>query len=351
MEESNEERVINFDELYSILNDRLYKSINKEEFEIVADQVKKLLEIQKLKLEDIEFFENGQSYTAIGVGNVVLKIGPEIKCVKNPYQLLPFHQESLEDSKQKMYLCHKAATNNLNREDAQKIYNQIRDIGGLWTDPKENNLGRVNGLSNINESFENNVDLYDTGIEFSPNDGNNYIIDCEDVIFLTPEIINNMDKSGSWSTLPYGGSTSNRIYTKYLETQDIDEIYEQNYIYPDETLLTYELQYQKEKGNIEKMKACKERLKDIENKRRQAEYETKQRYIYNRGTNIGKKYSAKEIGIRVLQKTNLTRVKDMVSKIKERFKSIVTKKQKLLNGSNHNEYEQSNDYYNTDRDD
>lgn len=318
----NCENIDGFNNLFNILNTKLYKKISIEEFNKIKNLVTKLLDIQKMTLDDIEYYVSGQSYTAIGIGDAVLKIGPEIRFVKNPYQLLPFHQEDLEDSNQKMYLCHRANSENLNRQDAQKLYNIIRDMGGLWVDPKENNLGTISKFSDINKFFENNVDYYDTGKQFSANNGNNYIIDFEDVIFLTPEIIQSMDKSNIWSTLPYGRNTSNRIYTEYLKTQDINEVYERNYIYPSETLLSYEQEYQKEKGNFEKVLECKNRLKEIENKRRQALYELKQREFYNRGSNIGKRYSAKEIGIQILQKTNLTRLKDIVSIIKNKFKSV-----------------------------
>jgi len=322
MNEVNDKNIDGYNNLFNILNTKLYKKISIEEFNKIKNLVTKLLDIQKMTLDDIEYYVSGQSYTAIGIGDAVLKIGPEIRFVKNPYQLLPFHQEDLEDSNQKMYLCHRANSENLNRQDAQKLYNIIRDMGGLWVDPKENNLGTISKFSDINKFFENNVDYYDTGKQFSANNGNNYIIDFEDVIFLTPEIIERMDKSNRWSTLPYGGNSSNRIFTEYLNTQDINEIYEKNYIYHSETLLSYEQEYQKEKGNLEKALICKNRLKEIENKRRQALYELKQRENYNRGTNIENRFSAKEIGIQVLQKTNLTRLKNIISIIKNKFKSV-----------------------------
>lgn len=266
MKEVNDKNIDGYNNLLNILNTKLYKKISIEEFNKIKNLVTKLLDIQKITLDDIEYYETGQSYTTIGIGDVVIKIGPEIKCVKNPYQLLPFHQEDLEESKQKMYLCHRAKSENLNQNDVQKLYNIIRDMGGLWVDPKENNLGTISKFSDINNFFENNIDYYDTGKQFSANNGNNYIIDFEDVIFLTPEIIQSMDKSNRWSTLPYGGNTSNKIYTEYLKTQEIDEIYEKNYIYHSETLLSYEYKYQKEKGNFEKALICKNRLKEIEKK-------------------------------------------------------------------------------------
>ena len=318
----NCENIDGFNNLFNILNTKLYKKISTEEFNIIKNLVTKLLDIQKITLDDIKYYENGQSYMTIGIGDAVLKIGPEIKFVKNPYQLLPFHQEDLEESKQKMYLCHRAKSENSNQKDVQKLYNIIRDMGGLWVDPKENNLGTISKFSDINKFFENNIDYYDTGKQFSTYNGNNYIIDFEDVIFLTPEIIQHMDKSNRWSTLPYGGNSSNRIFTEYLNTQDINEIYEKNYIYHSETLLSYEQEYQKEKGNFEKVLECKNRLKEIENKRRQALYELKQRENYNRGTKIGNRYSAKEIGIQILQKTNLTRLKNIISIINNKFKSV-----------------------------
>ena len=201
----------------------------------------------------------------------------------------------------------------------------IRD--GIWLDPKENNVGIINQFSDIESKYDNNVELYNTGKNFKNYQGNSYIIDYEDVVFLTPEIIKNFNMSNSYNQLPYGVYPGNRIYTSNLGTQDIEEIYEKNYIYPSETLLTYEQEYQKEIGNLEKANACKMRLKEIEQKRKQSEYETEQRFKYGRNySDIGKKFSAKEIGIQVLQKTRLSRIKDMVYAIKEKFKTRKNRK-------------------------
>ena len=191
--------------------------------------------------------------------------------------------------------------------------------GGIWLDPKENNVGTTNGISRIISQYENNVELYDTGKSFDNYTENNFIIDYEDVIFLTQNIINNFDRNNSFNRLPYGNYPGNVIYTSNLDTTDINEIYEKNYIYPSETLLRYELEYQKQKGNNNKVKVCQEKLQEFEQRKKQSDYEMKQRYKYGRNGYIGNRFSAKEIGIQVLQKTNLTRIKDMLSSIKQKF--------------------------------
>ena len=327
-----------FDRIIEKLNNNLENKIGNNDFKTISSQIQKLLDLQQLSEENIEVFESGQSYAALGIGDVVLKVGQDIKCVKNPYQLLPFHQEELSDSNQKLFLSHKANTKNITREDSQKLYNLIRNNGGIWIDAKENNIGRIDNFTDISKSFENNVNLFDTNKALGDYYGNNYIIDYEDVIFLTPEIIAGMDKSSNWSFLPYGNEPGNRIYTKYLESENIDEIYEKNYIYPSERLLNYEKEYQKQLGNTAKVNICNAKLKEIEQRRRQSKYEMEQRYKYGRNNKIGKKYSAKEIGIQVLQKTNLTRLKDMVGTIKSKFKNRLNKDNKNYNMDfNHSE--------------
>ena len=96
------------------------------------------------------------------------------------------------------------------------------------------------------------------------------------VIFLTQDMLHDMDTNTSWSNLPYG-SNSNRIHTKYLQYKSIEEIYEKNYIYASQTLLGFEEQYQLSKGNIEKAKKCRERLKEINRLIKKSENDIKKR--------------------------------------------------------------------------
>ena len=113
---------------FEILNSKLEKKITESDYVIVKEQIEKLLKVQGLSFEDIEIFESGQTFSALGIGDAVLKIGKDMKCVKNPYQLLPFHQEDLSDSGQKLYLSQRANTKDISREKAQRLYNLVREI-------------------------------------------------------------------------------------------------------------------------------------------------------------------------------------------------------------------------------
>ena len=141
-----------------------------------------------------------------------------------------------------------------------------------------------------------------------------------------------MRKQGNKSILPYEGKESNYIYTEYLNSESIDEIYEKNYIYPSETLLNYEKQYQLEKGNSEKVKQCDERLKLIEERRKQSEYEMKQMYKYGRRDKIGYRYNAKEIGMNIKARIKYTgiRFSEKLSDLKYSISSAIANRKMQL---------------------
>ena len=257
-------------QIIEVIRDKLSYKYDEDAILDIAKQINKIIEMQKLELNDVNFLGEGQSYITFGVGKFVLKIGSEIKMLNNPYQLLPIHQEIIGDSNQRIYISNRGDTNNITIDDVQNMYNIIRDNGGLWIDPKENNLVRTSEIKDNSNQLSQNVDFYDTGINFVKNNSNIFISDYEDVIFLTQDILLNMDRSSSWSMLPYGRS-DNRIYTQYLNSGNIEEIYEKNYIYASKTLLEFEEQYQLSKGNIEKAKKCTERLKEIEKQAKESE--------------------------------------------------------------------------------
>ena len=164
-------------QIIEVIKDKLSYKYDEDTILDIAKQINKIMEMQKLEINDLEFIGEGQSYITFGVGNVVLKIGSEMRMLNNPYQLLPIHQEIIGDSNQRIYISNRGDTNNITIDDVQNIYNIIRNNGGLWLDPKENNLVRFN-RENISEEFKPNVDFYDAEINFENYNLDVFISDC-----------------------------------------------------------------------------------------------------------------------------------------------------------------------------
>lgn len=320
----NDKEKFSEDKILKFINEKLENKIDINDFQKIMNLANTIAQLQKVDLSEIEYQGSGQSYVVLSIGNYVMKIGPQLNFVQNPFQILPFHQESLENSKQKIYLCQRCNSDHISEEDVQKMYNYIRENDGIWIDPKKTNLGIKEGKLNIS-FFIKNVDYYNTQIEFDNYNGNIFITDFEDVVFLTRKLISeNMDQSNRWIKLPYGklegGVLGNRIFVDDANSIDINDIYEKNFIMRSQTLLKFEEQYQLQKGNKQLAKKYKHRRNELINQAKQERYRMKQ--VYENGRNnysIGNRYSAKEIGIQIMQKTNLTRIKDIINAINQRF--------------------------------
>lgn len=339
----NDKEKFSEDKILKFINEKLENKIDINDFQKFMNLANTIAQLQKVDLSEIEYQGSGQSYVVLSIGNYVMKIGPQLNFVQNPFQILPFHQESLENSKQKIYLCQRCNSDYISEEDVQKMYNCIRENYGIWIDPKKTNLGIKEGKLNIS-FFIKNVDYYNTQIEFDNYNGNIFITDFEDVVFLTRKLISeNMDQSNRWIKLPYGklegGVLGNRIFVDDANSIDINDIYEKNFIMRSQTLLKFEEQYQLQKGNKQLAKKYKHRRKELINQAKQERYRMKQ--VYKNGRNnysIGNRYSAKEIGIQIMQKTNLTRIKDIINTINQRFAK--NKKQVNLDHTAFSEYKE-----------
>ena len=314
-----EEKILDF------LNSKLNCKIDSNDLRSIIELLKNVSRLQNISINEIEYKGTGQAYTVLTLGNCAIKIGPEINMIRNPYQMLPYNEINLEESNQKVYLAPKCDTENISREDVQKMYNMIRDDGGIWLDPGTKNLGLAK-KSNMEKLTRENITFYGIDREFATNDSELYITDLEDVVFLTSKLIqDNMDVSKRWVTLPYGnlegGILGNRIFLdSVVNVEDIEEIYEKCFIMRSQTLLEYEEAYQREKGNKQletKYKSKRiEILKEIEKSR----YIEEQYYKFGRNpSKVKNKWNITEIAHRVLQQTRLSRVKEMVYSIKQRM--------------------------------
>ena len=302
-------------------------TLTEEMYLAFKQELDNLLNAQNLSYEDVTFLGAGQTFSGIGVGDLVLKVGSKRAPVYDlPYRLSPIYSVELSD-RFGIFVSQKADTKNISEKDTQDMYNLIRDTGGIWLDVKSENLGRVKnkvdvsslGLTKVNER----LDSFDTNL--ASYNGDEFLIDYEDVVYLTPQIREKI--------LNYEPVNLNAIKREIVrDNTDIDEMYYQGYIVNSNKLLEYEERYQRQKGNIDKAERCKSQLKENRRKSEQREYELEQVYRYGRRTgNIGKKYSVKEIGIRVAQATNFSRMKSIVQNIKNKIELRRHRKEKGKN--------------------
>ncbi len=308
------------------LNNELENKIQINDLRIIINLIKKTSEIQRLNLNEIEYLGKGQSYATFALGDFVFKIGPEMEMLNNPYQMLPFREDSLKDSEQKVYTTQRCKTSDIDENDVQQMYNRIRDAGGLWIDPKMDNLGYIERTIN-SELIQNNMVFYKLNKNLGENDSNYYITDFEDIIFLTPELVQEQtDETEKWLKLPYGnlegGTVNNTISLKGINSlENIQEIYQKKFILQSQTLLEHEIKYQKQKGNVQLAKRYEKILKSIYKAINQERYKMRQWHIYGRSPyRVRNQWNIKEIGIRILQQTRLNRLKEIVPFIKQKLR-------------------------------
>lgn len=103
---------------------------------------------------DIEYAGIGFTSITFRVGDNVIKLGKnEYGITPNSldsiYQVPTYIRESYEIGDKTHFRLEVAPyvdTTNITYEDAYEAYSNIRDLGYIWNDPKEENLGRIIGI-------------------------------------------------------------------------------------------------------------------------------------------------------------------------------------------------------------
>ena len=288
--------------------------ITEDMYPRFKEELDKVIDAQNLSLDDVLFLGAGQTFSGIGIGDYVLKVGSKkVPVYLLPYRLSPIHEAEISD-RVGVFVSQKADTRGITEKDVQDMYNLIRDTGGIWLDVKSENLGRVTKdvkPIDLGENQSENLNRFDADIpEYH---GEIFLIDYEDVVYLTPSIRKQI--------VNYEPVNINSIKREVVkDNTDVDEMYFQGYIINSNKLLGYEERYQRQKGNIEKANRCRAQAKENERQAAQREYEIEQVYRQGRrpGT-IGKKYSVKEIGIRAAQNTTFSRLKYMAMHLSEKM--------------------------------
>lgn len=301
------------------------RKIDEQDYEAILEQIEKLASAQKLSLEDVDYLGFGQRFSCIGVGNAVIKIGNTTeKIYENPYRIAPVYKQDLkkydrfdQGTDLGLYVSQRAKTERIPESLTQDMYNLVRDAGGLWLDIKEENLGFVDKKMDFQSIYPNQTDVNETtNIDFPEYDGNLFVIDYEDMLFLTPELKEKMLKGEAPNVNYVPRELLKGNYTN-------DQIYFESFIKKSSKLLKYEMNYQREKGDLTAASKCFNELLKNERQIIQQRYAQEQRYKYGRNmTDIKSPYSIKEIAIQIAQKTNIRaidRIAEYVrSKIQER---------------------------------
>ena len=101
--------------------------------------------------EDIEYVGLGFRFITLRVGDLVLKIGKDDHTIPKQqldsiYQVPIYIRESYEIGNRAHFRVEVSPyvdTKNITYEDTYKAYSNVRNLGYIWNDPKQENLGRI----------------------------------------------------------------------------------------------------------------------------------------------------------------------------------------------------------------
>ena len=178
----------------------LKDDIIKDTVSIITEE---LMHNENINYEDINILSKSGAYSIVyKIGDKVLKIGKKREVftkINNKRFLQPLYRDEILDKDDKDFLfCIEITefvdTKNITKEDVYFIYKELRDCGLVWTDCKEDNLGR---LLKDNKVYFKGIDKVDKNATGYINDnieilkkGDLVIID-NDYIYNEEEFFNN----------------------------------------------------------------------------------------------------------------------------------------------------------------
>lgn len=282
------------------------RKIDEQDYESILIQMEKLTKAQGISLDDIEYLGFGQMYSTFGVGDAVIKIGNTTENVyENPFRLVPVYKQNLKPNLG-LYVSQRARTTGVPERATKEMYNLIRDAGGLWLDIKAENLGYVDSKMDFSSIYPERVANNRFDREFSEYNGNLFVIDYEDIIFLEPSLKEKMLNGEAYNI----NSVPRELL---LGSHSNDEIYFDGFIKNSNKLLEYEMEYQRGKGNLSAASKCFSTYLKNEREIKQHRYVDEQRYRFDRNfSDIGNRFSIKEIAMQIMQKTNMTRLDKII---------------------------------------
>lgn len=167
-------------------------------FDMIVLMLQDLFRVENKNYLDIEFISNGEYSCVYGIGSKIFKIGiprEKFNMHNNKRFLKPIYRSEIKGLNGVLgciEITEKVDTKNVTEEDAQFIYNELRDSGYIWCDCARANLGRLIKknkvyFDNINPS--NKVVNYETECGEQLDAGELVIID-NDYIFTCDEFEN-----------------------------------------------------------------------------------------------------------------------------------------------------------------
>ncbi|MBQ7136883.1 MAG: hypothetical protein IJO43_02765 [Bacilli bacterium] len=167
---------------------------------------------------DIEYIGSGFTCIAFRVGDNVIKFGKSENAIfqtelDSIYQIPTYLRECYEAGNNvhfRVEIAPYADTNNISYEDLYTAYSGIRSLGYIWNDPKEENLGRIVGVSGCKIG----------GKQYLPSQqhkkGDLVVLDLEDISYVgleTSDVVLEEISMMSYNRNVY------KLETRYMEEQ------------------------------------------------------------------------------------------------------------------------------------
>ena len=171
----------------------LKDDIIKDTVSIITEE---LMHNENINYEDINILSKSGAYSIVyKIGDKVLKIGKKREVftkINNKRFLQPLYRDEILDKDDKDFLfCIEITefvdTKNITKEDVYFIYKELRDCGLVWTDCKEDNLGR---LLKDNKVYFKGIDKVDKNATGYIND-NIEILKKGDLVIIDNDYIYN----------------------------------------------------------------------------------------------------------------------------------------------------------------
>jgi hypothetical protein len=230
----NKYKSFNEDTLIEFFKNDFYSnrlSLSLEDINSIIKIMGDLTSKQNIKFESIIFLGFGQSFATFKIGDVVLKIGENMDVEYSDYRLNPLYEHDFDDGIS-LYVSQYASSKRVTHNDVLDMYQQIKDSGGIWLDPKENNLGYV-------EKQVNSPNLFNIDVDIDTNKP--YIIDYGDLIYLDEE---NKEYYIKW----YGNDLD---YNNLIYSHDYNDIYFHLFIQKRNDLLEIEKEIAIRNGDLD----------------------------------------------------------------------------------------------------
>nr|MCR5482821.1 hypothetical protein [Bacilli bacterium] len=158
--------------------------------EVISLIVKDVIKNEQVKLSDITY--NGGGYSRILlIGDKVVKLGDRATKTfpNNPYIVSPLLRKELESNNEKCFVevTERVDTNEkVSNEELYQLFKSIRDLGLVWTDVKDTNVGRLNKENIIH--WRDNIDPSNETLGLDNNRGES-VLSEGDLVILDADFI------------------------------------------------------------------------------------------------------------------------------------------------------------------